>query len=51
MLLDHEKEHVSQWTTIRAIAEKIGYSAAALRSRVGHAERDWGRSPCQETRP
>jgi putative transposase len=44
MVLDHQGEHVSQWTAIGSIAEKIGVSGETLRHWVRQAERDQGRA-------
>jgi transposase len=45
MVLDHQGEHVSQWTAIGSIAEKIGGSGETLRHWVRQAERDQGVRP------
>jgi transposase-like protein len=45
MVFDHEKEHASQWSAVRSIAEKIGCTAETLRRWVRQAERDEGRRP------
>ena len=45
MVLEHGREHDSQWAAIRSIASKIGCSAEALRNWVRQAERDSGRRP------
>ena len=42
MVLDHEHEHTSRWTTLVSIAGKIGCTAQTLHQRVGRAERDSG---------
>ena len=42
MVLDHQGEHVSQWSAIRSIAEKIGCSGERLRHWMRQAERDQG---------
>ena len=45
MVFDHAQEHLSQWATIRSVAEKLGCSVEALRRWVRQAERDEGRRP------
>ena len=45
MVLDHEKEHASQWAAVRSIAVKIGCSPETLRKWVRQTERDVGRRP------
>jgi transposase-like protein len=40
MVFDHAHEHLSQWATIRSVAEKIGCTVEALRRCVRRAERD-----------
>jgi transposase len=45
MVLDHEHEHASRWTTLVSIAGKIGCTAQTLHQWVGRAERDSGRKP------
>ena len=45
MVLEHEKEYDSRWSTIRSIAEKIGCAAETLRKWVQQAERDQGTRP------
>ena len=45
MVLDHQGEHASQWSTIRSIAEKIGCSGETLRHWIRRAERDQGLRP------
>src|SRR5215470_16488410 len=45
IVLEHQKEHDSQWAAIVSIAEKIGCSAETLRNWVRQAERDQGRRP------
>ena len=45
MVMDHGREHGSQWAAIRSIAEKIGCSAETLRNWVRQAERDQGHRP------
>jgi transposase len=42
MVLEHQKDHDSQWATIEAIAPKIGCSAETLRKWVRQAEIDHG---------
>jgi transposase len=43
LVLHHERDHPSQWTAIRSVAEKIGCTAETLRNWVRQAERDQGR--------
>jgi len=43
MVLEHEREHNSQWTAIVSIAGKIGCSPEALRKWVRRTEIDTGR--------
>jgi transposase len=45
LVLDHQDEHGSQWSTIRSIADKIGCTAETLRRWVRQAERDSGKRP------
>ena len=45
MVLEHESEHSSRWSTIRSIASKIGCSPEVLRKWVVQAERDQGVRP------
>ena len=45
MVLDHEAQHPSRWTTILSIAAKIGCTAQTLNEWVKKAERDTGRRP------
>jgi transposase len=45
MVLEHQKEHDSQWAAITSIAEKIGCTAETLRKWVRQAERDAGARP------
>ena len=45
MVLEHEREHDSQWAAIRSIAAKIGCSSETLRHWVRAVERDTGRRP------
>lgn len=49
MVFEHEKDHNSQWATIRSISEKIGCSAETLRKWVRRVERDEGRRPGRTT--
>ncbi len=43
MVFEHEREHGSQWATIRSIAEKIGCCPQTLHSWVRKTEIDSGR--------
>ena len=45
MVLEHEREHDSQWAAMRSIAPKIGCSAETLRNWVRAMERDTGQRP------
>jgi transposase-like protein len=45
MVLEHEREHASQWAAICSIAGKIGCSPETLRNWVRQVERDQGRRP------
>src|SRR5512141_1383670 len=45
LVLEHEREHASQWAAIQSIANKIGCTAETLRRWVRQAERDQGRRP------
>ena len=45
LVLEHEREHPSQWAAIRSVAEKIGCAGETLRNWVRRAERDTGRRP------
>jgi len=45
MVLEHEREHGSQWAAIRSIAEKIDCSPETLRNWIRQADRDKGRRP------
>ena len=45
LVLEHEREHDSQWAAIRSIAAKIGCSSETLRHWVRAVERDTGRRP------
>jgi transposase-like protein len=42
MVLDHGRDHGSQWAAIASIAGKIGCTAETLRTWVRQAERDQG---------
>ena len=42
MVLDHQAEHGSQWSTIRSVAEKLGCTSETLRRWVRQHERDAG---------
>ena len=43
LVLEHEREHPSQWAAIKSVAEKIGCTSETLRKWVRQAERDSGR--------
>ena len=43
LVLDHEREHTSQWSAIISVAEKIGCTPETLRRWVRQVERDTGR--------
>ena len=45
MVLDHEREHDSQWAAIQSIAAKIGCSPETLRKWIRRAECDQGLRP------
>ncbi len=45
MVLEHAKEHASEWEAIGAIAAKIGCTGETLRGWVRQAERDRGLRP------
>ena len=45
LVLEHEREHDSQWAAIRSIATKIGCSSETLRHWIRAVERDTGRRP------
>ncbi len=45
LVLEHEREHDSQWAAIRSIATKIGCSSETLRHWVRAVERDTCRRP------
>jgi transposase-like protein len=42
MVLEHTRDHVSQWEAIGSIAAKIGCTAETLRGWVRQVERDRG---------
>jgi transposase-like protein len=42
LVLDHQKDHPSQWAAIGSIAPKIGCSSETLRKWVRRAERNAG---------
>ena len=42
-MLEHQRDHDSQWAAIESIAEKIGCTSETLRKWVRQAERDQGR--------
>jgi len=43
MVVEHSREHASQWATIVSLAGTIGCSAPALHGWVAQAERDSGK--------
>ena len=43
LVLEHEREHPSQWAAIKTVAEKIGCTSETLRKWGRQAERDSGR--------
>lgn len=43
LVLEHEREHPSQWAAMESIAGKIGCTAETLRKWVRQAERDQGK--------
>jgi transposase len=45
MVLEHARDHASQWEAIGSIAAKIGCTAETLRGWVRQAERDRGLRP------
>jgi transposase len=45
MVLEHEREHASQWAAICSIAGKVGCSPETLRNWIRQLERDEGRRP------
>ena len=45
MVLEHQAEHGSQWSTIRSVAEKLGCTSETLRRWVRQHERDAGVRP------
>ena len=45
MVLEHARDHTSQWEAIGSIAAKIGCTAETLRGWVRQAERDRGLRP------
>ena len=45
MVLDHERDYDSRWSTIRSISEKIGCAAETLRKWAQQAECDQGTRP------
>jgi transposase len=45
MVFEHEREHSTQWATIKSIASKIGCTTETLRGWVRQAERDQGVRP------
>jgi transposase len=45
LVLEHQDEHVSQWSAIESIAGKIGCTGETLRRWVRQAERDQGKRP------
>ena len=45
MVVEHEKDHDSQWGAIRSISEKVGCTSETLRPWVRQAERESGETP------
>jgi len=45
MVFEHEREHSSQWETIKSIVSKFGCTTETLRGWVRQAERDRGVRP------
>ena len=45
LVVEHRKDHPSQWQAVRSIAEKMGCSAEALRNWVKRSEIDSGSRP------
>ncbi len=45
MVLEHAREHASQWEAIQSIAQKIGCSGETLRKWLRQTERDAGQRP------
>ena len=45
MVVEHQAEHGSQWSTIRSVAEKLGCTSETLRKWVRQHERDAGVRP------
>lgn len=43
MVIEHGREHASQWAAIISIAGKIGCTPQTLHNRVAQAERDSGK--------
>jgi transposase len=43
LVLEHEREHPSQWAAMESLAGKIGCTAETLRKWVRQAERDQGK--------
>lgn len=43
LVLEHQREHESQWAAINSIAGKIGCTAETLRKWVRRTERDQGK--------
>ena len=45
LVLEHEREHASQWAAISSVASKLGMTPETLRQWVRRAETDQGLRP------